>query len=75
MVYRFLTEEGSCAQDRHFEVNRGLVKVEAMGFGGIMMAADVINKSNPEVPENVDDAMQSFVGRTSGSTTTAGRPG
>ena len=67
MVYRFLTPEGSCAQDRGFEVNRGLVKVDAMGFGGIMMAADVIRKIKPpRFPRTWDDPMQSFIGEDFG---------
>lgn len=67
MVYRFLNDCGSCAQDKHFEVGRGLVKVDAMGFGGIMMAADVLNKVKaPRFPRTWDEAMQSFVGEDFG---------
>ena len=67
MVYRFLNDAGSCAQDRNFEVGRGLVKVDAMGFGGIMMSADVIRKVKPpRFPRTWDDAMQSFVGEDFG---------
>lgn len=67
MVYRFLTPEGSCAQDRGFKVSRGLVQVDAMGFGGIMMAADVLKKIEPPYfPRTRDEAMQSFVGEDFG---------
>lgn len=67
MVYRFLNDKGSCAQDRNFEVGRGLVKVDAMGFGGIMMSADVLKKVKPpRFPRTWDEAMQSFVGEDFG---------
>ena len=36
MVYNFVGERGSTNKVRSFEVDRGLVKVDAMGFGGIM---------------------------------------
>ena len=67
MVYRFLNDKGSCAIDRNFEVDRGLVKVDAMGFGGIIMAADVLRKVKPpRFPRTWDEAMQSFVGEDFG---------
>ena len=67
MVYRFLNDKGSCAQDRSFKVDRGLVQVDAMGFGGIMMSADVIRKVDPpRFPRTWDEAMQSYVGEDFG---------
>lgn len=67
MVYRFLNDCGSCAHDRNFEVDRGLVKVDAMGFGGIMMAREVLEQIKaPRFPRTWDEAMQSFVGEDFG---------
>ena len=67
MVYRFLNEFGSCAQDKMFETNRGVVKVDAMGFGGIMMGREVLEKIKfPRFPRVWDDGMQSLVGEDFG---------
>ena len=67
MVYRFLNDAGSCAHDKAFEVGRGLVKVDAMGFGGIMMAREVLEKVKfPRFPRVWDEAMQSYVGEDFG---------
>ena len=67
MVYRFITELGSCSKDRNFQVNRGLVKVDAMGFGGIMMAGEVLKKIVPPYfPRTWDEPMQSFIGEDFG---------
>lgn len=67
MVYRFLNDKGSCANEKNFEVNRGLVKVDAMGFGGIMMAREVLDKIKyPRFPRTWDDATQTFVGEDFG---------
>lgn len=67
MVYRFMNDVGSCARDRNFEVSRGLVKVDAMGFGGIMMAGNVLETIKPPFfPRNFDEAMQSYVGEDFG---------
>jgi len=67
MVYRFLNDAGSCAHDKAFEVGRGLVKVDAMGFGGIMMAREVLEKVRfPRFPRVWDEAMQSYVGEDFG---------
>jgi len=67
MVYRFLNDIGSCARDKNFEVSRGLVKVDAMGFGGIMMAPEVLKRIKPPYfPRDWDEAMQSYVGEDFG---------
>lgn len=67
MVYRFMNDAGSCARDRNFEVNKGVVKVDAMGFGGIMMAGSVLDAIKPPYfPRNWDEAMQSYVGEDFG---------
>ena len=67
MVYRFITDIGSCSMDRNFKVNRGLVKVDAMGFGGIMMAGEVLKKIDPPYfPRTWDEPMQSFIGEDFG---------
>jgi len=67
MVYKFINDAGSCARDRNFEVSRGLVKVDAMGFGGIMMAGSVLQTIKPPFfPRNWDAAMSSYVGEDFG---------
>jgi len=43
MVYRFGNNYGAGVRDKKFEVGRGLVKVDSMGFGGIMTAKEVFD--------------------------------
>lgn len=67
MVYKFLNDVGSCARDRNFEVSRGLVKVDAMGFGGIMHAGSVLHELKPPFfPREWDEGMGSYVGEDFG---------
>lgn len=67
MVYKFLNDVGTATRDRNFDVNRGLVKVDAMGFGGIMVAKEVMETLKPPYfPRDWDEAMQSFVGEDFG---------
>lgn len=67
MVYKFLNELGTASRDRNFEVSRGLVKVDCMGFGGIMVAGEVMDRIQPPYfPRDWDEAMQSYVGEDFG---------
>lgn len=43
MAYTFGNNYGACVQAKEFELNRGLVQVDAMGFGGVMTAKEVFD--------------------------------
>jgi hypothetical protein len=43
MVYSFGNSYGACNRERNFEIGRGSVKVDAMGFGGVMTAKEVFD--------------------------------
>jgi hypothetical protein len=43
MVWKICNQYGSGDRDRGFETGRGLVKVDSMGFGGIMTAKEVFD--------------------------------
>jgi len=43
MVWKFCNEYGSGERQRAFETSRGLVKVDSMGLGGVMMAKELFD--------------------------------
>jgi len=67
MVYNFVNDIGTAMPVRQFDIDRGLVKVDAMGFGGIMMHPSVLKTIKPPYfPRTWDEAMCSFVGEDFG---------
>ena len=46
-VWRFVNEAGACERDESFAAHRGLVKVDAMGFGGVATSADALRRIGP----------------------------
>ncbi len=47
LVYKWYDDDGLVTRDRNLELNRGLVKVDAMGFGGVMTHPSVFEKFDP----------------------------
>ena len=67
MVYRFINDIGTTVCVRGFETDQGVVKVDAMGFGGIMMAGEVLKALKPPYfPRTWDEAMQTYIGEDFG---------
>lgn len=62
-VWRFANRYGSCVRDEEFTAGRGLVRVDALGFGGVATSRHALEAiGRPRFLRRWDEENASFVG-------------
>lgn len=62
-VWRFINDSGACVRDDKFTAGRGVVKVDALGFGGVATSARALRAiAPPRFLRRWDEEHRSFIG-------------